>query len=87
MLQLLLAVADKMDGTPAAPPPSPASKPGAFANWGTPIIVEQGNTDHQLYSQITWPYYDIYLGIIMIFDATDGTTGNHGHVHCRLAWS
>lgn len=23
----------------------------------------------------------------MIFDATDGTTGDHGHVHCRLAWS
>jgi hypothetical protein len=24
---------------------------------------------------------------VMIFDATDGTTGDHGHVHCRLAWS
>eukprot|EP01046_Picozoa_sp_COSAG06_P001637 COSAG06_NODE_55_length_27705_cov_7.023402_13_plen_156_part_00 len=32
-------------------------------------------------------YYDIYLGIVMIFDATDGNTGNSGHVHCRLAWS
>jgi|EP01046_Picozoa_sp_COSAG06_P001638 hypothetical protein len=50
----------KMDGTPAAPPPpppapAPASKSGGFGDWGAPIIVEQGNTDHQLYSQITWP--------------------------------
>ena len=40
------------------------------------------------YSQITWPFYDVYLGIVMVFDALSGSVGPlAGHVHCRLAWS
>jgi hypothetical protein len=78
----------RMDGAPTKPPPPPPGKPGSFGDWGEPVIVAKGSADHQLYSQITWPFYDIYLGIVMIFDATDGTKGAHaGHVHCRLAWS
>jgi hypothetical protein len=57
----------KMDGEPKANSPSPPAKPGVFGDWGVPKIVEQGNTDHQLYSQITWPFYDIYLGIVSVY--------------------
>ena len=43
---------------------------------------------HQLYSQITWRFYDIYFGIVMVFDATNGNKGpDAGHVHCMLSWS
>lgn len=62
------------------------SAKGNFDNW--PLItelVDQGTIDHQLYSQITFPYYNAYLGIIMVFDAKEGTT--QGHIHCRLSWS
>eukprot|EP00038_Savillea_parva_P016737 m.17866 g.17866 ORF g.17866 m.17866 type:complete len:521 (-) comp3542_c0_seq1:152-1714(-) len=59
-----------------------------FGNWSSPIIVETGTEDHQLYSQITFPFYDVYLGIVMVYDATNGHVGpTAGHVHCRLAWS
>lgn len=47
----------KMDGEPKANPPPThrAAKPGVFGDWGVPEIVEQGNTDHQLYSQVCDP--------------------------------
>ena len=56
------------------PQPQPAPTPPASSSlfeWGNdPILVEHGDEEHQLYSQITWRYYDIYLGIVMVFDAT-----------------
>jgi len=61
------------------------SLPGKFA-WSTahaPALVEQGTADHQLYSQITFKFWDVYLGIVMVYDATSAL----GHVSCRLSWS
>ena len=61
------------------------SLPGQFA-WDTrhaPTLVESGSPSAQLYSQITFPFHDIYLGIVMVFDATSKA----GHVHCRLSWA
>lgn len=80
----------KMDGSPVSPGPSPPPPPGAqrFGNWSNPQIVEKGVNAHQLYSQITWRFYDIMLGIVMVFDATNGNTGPAaGHVHCMLSFS
>lgn len=61
------------------------SLPGKF-DWDTakaPALVEQGSPAAQLYSQITFPFHDIYLGIVMVYDAES----KDGHVHCRLSWS
>ena len=33
----------------------------------------------------TFPYYDIYLGLVSVFDAEFGET--EGRVHLRLSWS
>jgi hypothetical protein len=59
-----------------------------FAWAEAPTLVEQGTADRQLYSQITWKWYDVYLGLVMVFDASTGSVGpTAGQVHCRLAWS
>lgn len=59
---------------------------GNFDDWPlTTELIDQGTSDHQLYSQITFPYYNVYLGIVMVFDAKEGST--EGRVHCRLSWS
>lgn len=47
--------------------------------------VEVGNAHHQLYSQITFRFYDIWLGLVMVFDADNAA--KVGTVHCRLSWS
>ena len=48
------------------------SLPGEFKfdTAKAPALVEQGSPSAQLYSQITWPWNDIYVGIVMVFDAT-----------------
>ena len=64
-----------------------ASLDGAFA-WNTtdaPPSVLQGTADEQPYSQITFPYYGVYLGLVSVFDAEFGQT--EGRVHLRLSWS
>lgn len=43
----------------------------------------QGSLDHQLYSQITFRWHNAYLGIVMVYDATDAAQ----RIHCRLAWA
>ena len=35
-----------------------------------PTLVEAGDLDHQLYSQISFRWAGIYLGIVMVYDAT-----------------
>ena len=50
-----------------------------------PPAVEQGTADEQPYSQITFPYYGIYLGLTSVFDAEFASTV--GRVHVRLSWS
>jgi hypothetical protein len=74
------------------PPPLPGNS--SFGGWSSPKVTMMGDASHQLYSQITFPFLDVYLGIVMVFDA-DCNTANPpcqtgpaaGHVHCRLAWS
>ena len=63
------------------------SLPGAFAfdTSSEPPAVVQGNANEQPYSQITFPYYGIYLGLTSVFDAANGET--EGRVHLRLSWS
>lgn len=59
-----------------------------FDHWTQPTIVEKGSGAHQLYSQITWRFYDVFLGIVMVFDAETGSKGpDAGHVHCMLSWA
>ena len=42
----------------------------------------------RLLVQITWRFYDVFLGIVMVYDAEDGTKGpDAGHVHCMLSWA
>ena len=81
----------RMDGAPLIPPPPPPrpkAEGEAFGNWSNPKVVEVGVAAHQLYSQITWRFYDIMLGIVMVFDATNGNKGpKAGHVHCMLSYS
>lgn len=43
----------------------------------------EGTLDHQLYSQLTFKWLDIYLGLVMVYDANTESQ----QVHCRLAWS
>ena len=55
----------------------------AFNTSVAPTRTLAGTTDHQLYSQITFTWRNVYLGIVMVYDATS----TDGRVHCRLAWS
>jgi hypothetical protein len=50
-------------------------------------LVFSGDADHQLYSQVTFSYYDIYLGLVMVFDTKQPDEYGKGTVHCRLSWS
>jgi hypothetical protein len=59
----------------------------AFDTSKPPAETFHGNADHQLYSQITWPWHNTWLGIVMVFDTVDASTFGKGKVHCRLAWS
>ena len=47
------------------------------------MLAEQGTAANQLYSQITFPWNDVWLGIVMVYDASS----KEGHVHCRLSWA
>jgi hypothetical protein len=51
-----------------------------------PPAVLQGTAAEQPYSQITFPYYGIYLGLTSVYDATEGPTEAE-RVHLRLSWS
>ena len=55
----------------------------AFNTSRAPKLTLAGSLAHQLYSQITFPWLDVWLGINMVYDAQDP----HGRVHCRLAWA
>ena len=63
------------------------SRPGQFAfdTSDEPPAVLQGTANEQPYSQVTFPFYGIYLGLTSVFDAEFGTT--EGRVHLRLSWS
>ena len=55
---------------------------GYDANDVLPIQLN-GTVEHQPYAQITFPWHNILLGLVMVFD--DGS--EDGFVHCRLSWS
>jgi len=60
------------------------------ATWGKSVEVFADHDDptHQYYSQVTFPFYNGYLGIVMVFSAVDPPkTYGKGKVHCELAWS
>ena len=62
------------------------SSPGKWAGWNlTTELVLKGSEEHQLYSQISFPFYNMYLGLVMVFDTAEPSTV--GTVECRLAWS
>ena len=46
-------------------------------------VVESGGDYNQTYSQITFKYYNIYLGLVMIFYSND----TNGRVFCELSFS
>jgi hypothetical protein len=62
------------------------SAPGSFvfnASGELPLVL-QGTHDHQIYAMETWRWHQLYMGIAMVYDATDSI---NGRVHCRLVWS
>eukprot|EP01084_Bolivina_argentea_P301212 519587_1 len=72
---------------PDFPPRTVAiSKSGVNNFWSSYTkadVVESGGNDNQTYSQITMEYYDIFLGLVMIYDSTS----QNQRVYCELAWS
>ena len=57
------------------------SAAGRFADWSSTRTVERGSQERQLYSQITFPFYNIYLGLVMVYDVKATTVSN------LLSWS
>eukprot|EP01084_Bolivina_argentea_P301213 519588_1 len=49
----------------------------------TAVVVESGGPYNQTYSQITFEYYNIFLGLVMIYDSTS----SNQRVYCELSWS
>ena len=47
-------------------------------------LTLQGTHDYQIYAQETFKWHQLYMGIAMVYDATDTV---NGRVHCRLVWS
>ena len=62
------------------------STPKEFGSWPTSVaradLILNGSSAHQLYSQVTFPFYNLYLGLVMVFDTNRPTT--IGTVECRL---
>ena len=44
-----------------------------------PPVILRGNISHQTYAQVTFPWLNVYLGLVMVFDQDTGD-----QVHCRL---
>jgi hypothetical protein len=60
------------------------------ASWGpnTEVHADHDDPTHQYYSQVSFPYYNGFLGILSIFSAGDPpNVFGKGKVHCELAWS
>eukprot|EP01048_Picozoa_sp_COSAG05_P011058 COSAG05_NODE_1016_length_6185_cov_4.604831_5_plen_757_part_00 len=56
----------------------------AFNASGELPLILKGTHDHQIYAQETFKWHQLYMGIAMVYDATDSV---NGRVHCRLVWS
>jgi len=58
--------------------------------WGPNEVVQRNpeGPERQFYSQISFPFYNVYLGIVMVFSAMDPpNVYGKGFVHCELSWS
>ena len=55
-----------------------------FNTSAPPPLAAAGTPEQQLYAQLTWKWHQLYLGLVMVYDATDHV---NNRVHCRLAWS
>lgn len=55
-----------------------------FNSTGELPLTLKGTHDHQIYAQETFKWHQLYMGIAMVYDATDSI---NGRVHCRLVWS
>ena len=58
--------------------------------WGVdtskaPKEVEDGVDAHQLYAQVTFPFYNVWLGLVAVFNTVDPATV--GTVQTRLSWA
>jgi hypothetical protein len=60
---------------------------------GLEVTADHDDPRVQIYSQVSFPFYDVYLAIVMAFDAADPKVDKHaqamgtGKVRCELAWS
>jgi hypothetical protein len=55
-----------------------------FNSSGELPLTLKGNHSHQIYAQETFKWHQLYMGIAMVYDATDRV---NNRVHCRLVWS
>merc|ERR550514_1987849 len=53
------------------------------AGTGNEAVEHTTDTNEQLYVQATFPYYNVYLGVLMVYNAATARQ----EVHCELAWS
>lgn len=56
-----------------------------FSNWSDVEIVMDGGTGFQTYANAIFYHADVYIGLVAIFDTSDGPTDNK--VWTELAWS
>ena len=64
------------------------SGPGGFEDWGTTIpAVEmaRGTVSHQLYSMVPFMWRQLYLALVMVYDARQPR--EVGTISCKLAWA
>jgi len=54
-----------------------------FNTHAAPNVTLAGTTDAQLYSQLTFRWHDVYLGLVMVYEATSP----EGRVRCKLAFA
>ena len=68
---------------------TPTSAYGVVDLTKAPAEVERGDSKgaHQLYAQVTFPFYNIWLGLVAVFDTALPSTFGHGTVHTRLSYS
>ena len=48
-----------------------------------PVITLRGSQDRQPYSQVTWPWLDVYLGLVAVYHPNEASQ----KVYNRLVWS
>eukprot|EP00662_Eupelagonemidae_sp_cell21_P043580 gene43580-65104_t len=53
------------------------------ADGGNQPTEYAADANEQLYVQVTFPYYNAYLGVVMVYNAATARQD----VHCELAWS